>query len=299
MKRRKMPYEKKRKLLGAVFVIPWTVGFIYFFLVPLIYAFIFSFNDLRILETGIEYTPIWFKNYIDAFTTDTTFVILITRSLPGILFQLPMIVLFSLFLSLILNVKFRGRIYVRAIFFLPVIIASGVIINILTNDSISSSMMSGETGSMLFRGIEFQSMLVNFGLPGSIIEAIMSIVNGVFELIWKSGVQTLLFLSALQSVPVSVYEAADTEGATAWEKFWKITFPLISPQMILCIFYTIVDTSTDYSNLIIRYISSLARQQQFSHSSALSIIWFLIVAVVVGIAFLIMRNKVEYMEDRG
>lgn len=299
MKRRKMPYEKKRKLLGAVFVIPWTVGFIYFFLVPLVYAFIFSLNDLRILETGIEYTPIWFKNYIDAFTTDTTFVILITRSLPGILFQLPMIVLFSLFLSLILNVKFRGRIYVRAIFFLPVIIASGVIINILTNDSISSSMMSGETGSMLFRGIEFQSMLVNFGLPGSIIEAIMSIVNGVFELIWKSGVQTLLFLSALQSVPVSVYEAADTEGATAWEKFWKITFPLISPQMVLCIFYTIVDTSTDYSNLIIRYISSLARQQQFSHSSALSIIWFLIVALVVGIAFLVMRNKVEYMEDRG
>jgi ABC-type sugar transport system permease subunit len=294
-----MPYEKKRKLLGAVFVIPWTVGFIYFFLVPLVYAFIFSLNDLRILETGIEYTPIWFKNYIEAFTTDTTFVILITRSLPGILFQLPMIVLFSLFLSLILNVKFRGRIYVRAIFFLPVIIASGVIINILTNDSISSSMMSGETGSMLFRGIEFQSMLVTFGLPGSIIEAIMSIVNGVFELIWKSGVQTLLFLSALQSVPVSVYEAADTEGATAWEKFWKITFPLISPQMVLCIFYTIVDTSTDYSNLIIRYISSLARQQQFSHSSALSIIWFLIVALVVGIAFLVMRNKVEYMEDRG
>lgn len=299
MKKRRMPYEKKRMWLGAIFVIPWTIGFIYFFLVPLIYAFVFSLNDMRILETGIEYTSIGFTNYISAFTTDTTFIILMTQALPRILFQLPMIVLFSLFLSLILNVKFRGRIYVRAIFFLPVIIASGVIINILTNDSISSSMMSGETGSMLFRGIEFQSMLFNFGLPGSVINAIMTIVNGVFELIWKSGVQTLLFLSALQSVPASIYEAADTEGATAWERFWKITFPLISPQMILCIFYTIVDTSTDYSNLIIRYISSLARQQQFSHSSALSIIWFVIVALVVAIAFLMMRNKVEYMEDRG
>lgn len=247
----------------------------------------------------MQYTFVGTKNYMNAFLSDVIFPIQLPITLQTVALQMPLILVFSMFLALLLNSKFKGRTIVRGIFFLPVIIASGVIINILTTETLATNMMSGQRASMLFEGIEFQKVLVSLGLPIPVIETIMKVVNGIFELIWKSGVQIVLLLAGLQSVPQSVYEAADIEGATAWERFWKVTVPIVSPQIILCIFYTIIDTSTDYSNLVIRYIRRLADTQNFEMSATIACIWFFIVMAFVGLVFLLIRKHIYYMDDRG
>jgi ABC-type glycerol-3-phosphate transport system permease component len=141
-------------------------------------------------------------------------------------------------------------------------------------------------------------MLLNFGIPANIVQSLMMVINGIFELVWKSGVQILLMLSGLQSIPSTVYEAAEIEGATAWEIFWKITVPMVSPIIILCAFYTVVDVSTDYSNQIILHIRNIASNLRLSEASTLSNIWFLIIITLIGLVFLIAGRKVYYRDDK-
>jgi len=292
---KKMPYERKKKWVGFFFIAPWLLGFIYFFLIPFIYSFVYSVCDVKIGENGIIYKFVGLLNYQNTTTTDVAFKLRLTYSLSQMAYQIPLTLVFSIFLAIILNSKFKGRMFVRGIFFLPVIIASGIIINILNSGGVSGG-MSGDKTSALFQGIQFGEMLLNFGTPPNIVDILMRVINNIFELVWKSGVQTILLLSGLQAVPETVYEAADIEGATAWEIFWKITIPMISPMIILCAFYTIVDVSTDYSNVTVLYIREVARKMQLSYGATMSNIWFAIIIAVIGLLFLLVGKKVYYQD---
>lgn len=294
---KKMPYERKKKWVGFLFISPWLLGFIYFFLIPFIYSFVYSVCDVKIGEHGIIYKFVGLFNYQNTLTTDVAFKLRLTYSLSQMAYQIPLTLVFSIFLAIILNSKFKGRMIVRGIFFLPVIIASGIIINILNSGGVSGGMSSDKT-SALFQGIQFGEMLLNFGTPPNIVDILMRVINNIFELVWKSGVQTILLLSGLQAVPETVYEAADIEGATAWEIFWKITIPMISPMIILCAFYTIVDVSTDYSNITVLYIREVARKMQLSYGATMSNIWFVIIIAIIGLLFLLVGKKVYYQDDK-
>lgn len=288
-----LSYEKKKSLVGYLFLIPWAVGAFFFLLWPLFESVLYSIGNLRIgQDYGVEITG--FQHYIKAFTEDSTFIPLLTSSLPPVLYQVPIIVLLSLFLALLLNRKFFGRTVIRGVFFLPIIIANGIVISILNGDVFSSNLMANASVSRLFNsealGLFFGEMqgaqdLMNF---------VTGFVDSIFSLLWKSGIQTLLFITALQSIPVSMYEAAKMEGGTAWEIFWKITFPMVSSTILLNIVYTVIDTFSDPGNRIVKYVNDFARMGDFNYSSALIWIYTLIILVFVGLCYLIVNRFVYY-----
>lgn len=295
--RRAMPYSSKKKWVGFLCILPWFVGFVYFFLVPFVYAFIYSISDISVADGSFAVKLVGFQQYLNAFTTDTSFLRSLSSALGSMVLQIPMILVFSMCLALILNSEIKGRTFIRGVFFLPVIIASGVIIFILNQDTVAGSMMSGSKSSALFQSIEFGKLLTSMGVPKEVRTMILNAINGIFNLVWKSGVQTLLLMTGLHSVPKYVHEAACIDGASGWERFWKITFPMVSPILSLCAFYTVVDASKDNSNVLVRYISEYAMRAQLSYSSMLSIVWCAIILVFVAAVSLLTRRFVFREND--
>lgn len=288
-----LSYEKKKSLVGYLFLIPWAVGAFFFLLLPLFESVLYSIGELRIgQDYGVEI--IGFKYFIKAFTEDSTFIPLLSGSLPPLLYQVPIIVLLSLFLALLLNRKFFGRTVIRGVFFLPIIIANGIIISILNGDVFSNNLMADASASRLFSS---EALGLFFGeMQGAqdLISFVTGFVDNIFNLLWKSGIQTLLFITALQSIPVSMYEAAKMEGGTAWEIFWKITFPMVSSTILLNVIYTVIDTFSDPGNRIVKYVNDFARMGDFNYSSALIWIYTLIILVLVGLCYLIINRFVYY-----
>ena len=288
-----MSYEKKKSLVGYLFLIPWAVGAFFFLIWPLFESVLYSIGDLRIgQDYGVEITG--FQHYIKAFTEDSTFLPLLTGSLPPVLYQVPIIVLLSLFLALLLNRKFFGRTVIRGVFFLPIIIANGVVISILNGDVYSGNLMANASVSNMFNSEMLGLFFAELQGMQDLLNLVIGFVDSIFNLLWKSGIQTLLFITALQSIPVSMYEAAKMEGGTSWEIFWKITLPMVSPTILLNIVYTIIDTFSDPGNRIVKYVNDFARAGDFNYSSALIWIYTLIILVIVGLCYLIINRFVYY-----
>ena len=294
-----MPYERRKSLNGFLFCLPWVIGLIYFFTLPFFEAIVYSLSRISFSPTGIRLSFIGLNNYMSAFSSDTAFLRSMTDAAYTTIYQLPMILVFSMCLSLTLNTRFVGRTFVRGIFFLPVIIASGVVMNVLNGDTVSTSMMSGSRSSVLFQGIEFGQMLLKMGMPDKLADTLMNVVNGIFALVWRSGVQTLLLVSGLQSVPKMVYESAQIEGATSWEIFWKITLPLISPIVVLTTFFTLIDLATSSSNQMVRLVLTASRNAKLDYSAMSSLSWSAVVLLVAGVLLVLFRKHIYYMDDRG
>lgn len=294
---KKLSYERKKSFAGWVFISIWVIGFIYYFIIPFIYAFIFSVSEIS-YGNGMMLKYKGFGYYFSVIKETPAFIRALYDSFMLIFWQIPLVTVFSIFMAILLNAKFRGRAAFRTLFFLPVIIASGMLITLLSTSSGFGGAMSSATTPM-FSGIKFQDFLVMTGFPNEVVTQIMSIVNGIFGVVWRSGVQILLFLAGLQAIPASLYEAARVEGATGWEIFWKITFPLISPTTILCIFFTIVDMSNDSSISVVNYIRLTVKKAQFSTSSTMSIIWFFVIGILAGLIFFFTRKHIYYMDDKG
>lgn len=294
-----MPYEKEKSLVGFLFILPWLVGAIWFFVIPFIDSFLYSFNDVKIVTGELQSTFVGWKNYEKAFTGDPSFLKILYDTLYRIWYEILSVIVFSCFLALLMNGKYKGRILVRGIFFLPVIIASGVIMQVFTYSNVTNGMLSGSPQTAMFQGVEFTTLLLDMGLPDGFVGVIGQIINSLFSLIWRSGVQTILLLAGLQSVPKTAYEAAQMEGATSWECFWKITFPMISPIFVLTSFYTVIDLSNDSGHIIVQYIYDWSNKMDLSYASTLANIWFVIIMVCVAIVFLFSRKKVFFMEDMG
>lgn len=294
-----LPYEKKKRLAGFLFVSIWLVGFFNFFVIPFITAFVYSFSKVQTKPGLMQLDPVGLQNYLTVLLNTPDFIIRLTATLQDMVWQIPCTIFMSLFLSMVLNSKFRGRMFMRSVFFLPVIISSGVVMNIIVNANVDygGSMMS--TTSALFQGVSFERVLLDMRFPLEVVSQIMMVINGVFRLIWRGGVQILLFLAGLQAIPHTLYEAADVEGATKWESFWKITFPILSPTTILVTYYTIVDYGSDGSNFVVLSIREAARKARLDISATMSVIWFLIIIAIAGLVLFLTRKRVYFMDDRG
>lgn len=295
--RKILSYEKKKRRYGYLFILPWFIGTISFFLVPVVQSFLFSISEINYKQTGgyeLVFEGIGLKNYIEAFTGDPYFPIFLSESFQALVRDVPIILLFSLFIAVLLNQKFFGRTFVRGIFFLPVIIANGIIISILNGDVLSQTILASQSSSQIFEADFLKQLLLDSGWNETFIRTITSTVDSIFNLIWKSGIQILIFLAGLQTVSPSMYEAAKMEGATGWESFWKITFPMISPMIILNLVYTIIDGFMDYSLRIMTYINSNQVNLKLEYAAAMAWIYFIMVFVVVGIVYLIINRFVFY-----
>ena len=185
----------------------------------------------------------------------------------------------------------------RVIFFLPVIIMSGAIIEILSTDYLSSQIMSGETSSGLLQGIGSYEILLSMGIPYQLVETVIPYVYDIFNLVWNAGVQILIFLAGLQTVPKQLYESASLEGCTAWESFWKITFPLMSPMIFMNLIYSIIDFSTTSTNPVIQLVNAQTANMNFGYAAGLTWMYLLVVLAVVGMVYWLLSRRIVYMGE--
>lgn len=283
---KRLRYETKKKWIGFAFAVPWVIGFITFFLVPMIISIRFSISNVSPGVAGIDYEYIGFGNFKYLFVSDPDFTVTMMKTVGAVFKDLLLVIAFSIFMALILVQNFRGRLLARTMAFLPVIVASGAVLGIINGDSYSGQMMQGESSQINLSVLS--EILENTGLASDTISSVVSAVSGIFEVVWKCGIQTLIFMAGLQAIPVSVKEAAKVEGATSWEFFWKITFPMLLPMLQLNVIYTIINSFTDSSNTIIERIFNLNSQLNYSYSSAIAWTYFAIVFVLIGIIYAVL-----------
>lgn len=296
----KIPYERRKALYGYGFIALWFFGAIYFFMMPVIQSIIYSFCD-TIPNTdggGMSLDFVGIKNYKDALTVHPSYSRALPEVLQGTLLKTPLILVFSIFIAIILNQKFKGRTLARAIFFLPVIIATGPVIDII-NGNMDSAGTNG--GSEQFNSLfetdlvgELLTFLGIYNISEKLTEIINTLTSDIFNLVWNSGIQILLFLSALQTIPFSAKEAAQMEGATSWEYFWKITLPYISPMIVASLVYTIVDSFVDPQNQVMEIVLGMGKNWEFGYQAAMLWLYFAIVAVALGIVIAIVNKFVYY-----
>lgn len=259
LKKPRLSLSQKRTINGYLFILPWLVGFLAFYVRSLFMTVQFSLSELTmdVINGGYQLEWVGIENYLYAFTVHGSFKQILTTSVGDMLIDVPLIIFFSLFMALMLNREFKGRTIVRAIFFLPVILNAEAIVEaietatamVATGVSASSAEMEAESVGM---GMSYYiDLFGNLMIPRQLLEYIVGAVDRITGIISASGVQIVIFIAALQSIPGSLYEVAKIEGATAYETFWKVTFPMVMPHIITNIVYTVVDSfiSSDVVNL--------------------------------------------------
>ena len=293
-----IPYERRKALYGLGFISVWAIGSIYFFIMPLVKSLIYSFYDTKVGPGGLQLSNFGLHNYIDAFRHDQDFSQALVNMLKDTALKTPLILIFSIFIAVVLNQKFKGRTFARSVFFLPVIIATGPVINIINGNMDTGGYAGGaEQFSTMFETNLVDQLLNYLGImdiSDSLTEMINSLTTEIFNLVWSSGIQILLFISALQTIPTSAKEAAQMEGATAWEYFWKITIPYISPMILTSLVYTIIDSFVDPANEVMTIVLNKASNWEHGYSAAMAWSYFAIVGIVLAIVVAIINKFVYY-----
>ena len=290
--RKPISYETKKNYIGYAFIAIWIFGFIYLTVLPLANSLIYSFSEVTIENGYVDTTWVGFANYYEAFVTDSTFLPALWNTFSSVIVQTPLIVIFSLIMAIMLNQEFKGRTAFRAVFFLPVIVAGSLVVDTITGSSMMGALMSGNVGNGgLFQSDFISELLQETNMNADLINEINTLVNNIFNLTWQSGIQILIFLAALQSVEGTLYEVAKVEGATAWETFWKVTFPMIMPMVVLNLLYTVIDNYTSYSSEVMKLVQDYSQRVMIDYSSALAWVNFLVVFLVVMIIYVVFNAK--------
>ncbi|HAL74291.1 MAG TPA: sugar ABC transporter permease [Clostridiales bacterium] len=301
--KRKQMLVTRRNRYGYLFVAPFAIGLILFILLPIIQSIVFSLSDLNLTLTGYELDFAGLKSYNRALFIDANIRRLIVNALIQTFTDLPVILAFSFFAALLLKNPFPGRSLARAIFFLPVIMVSGVIASIDSANLTLATMMNRNTADLIngtsgsFSANKMILSLFNDAIPATILAFLGRAVDGIFDVIMASGLQIIIFIGGLNTISASIYEASSIEGATAWESFWKITFPIMGPYLLLNTIYTIIDSFINIKNPLILTIQNyLLSFSEFSFGSAISWIYFGLVLMIIGIAMAILSKRVFYYD---
>ena len=289
--------RKKEAMYGYLFISPWIIGFLALFLRPLITSVKYAFSKVTFTPQGVTTVFVGLQNFKSPFASDAYFIP--KTFAPGISsfwYEASLVCIFSLFIALLLNQKFHGRTFARALFFLPVIIASGVVIQILRYNGMDTDLET--ENSFVFSSDGLSVLLASIGFPDKIREMFEQISNRIFDIVWLSGIQIILYLSGLQSIPRSEYEAAQIEGATAWECFWKITWVRVSPMTLVVVIYSIVDSFTNVSNKMIKWTYEAYVNNDLGVSSAMGwLVCTIAFVVLVVVGGLISRHVFYVNED--
>lgn len=300
--KRKRSLSQRRAMKGFIFILPWLIGFIWFYVRSMVMTLQFSFSEMTV-NPGGGYTLdfVGLDNFIYAFRAHATYKQVLTTSIGNMLIDVPLITFFSLFMAMLLNRKFKGRTLVRAIFFLPVILNSDAIGAAM---DLARSMMSGgisnsaselaEAASGSGVSVEYYiQMFTSLGLPETIIQYISGAVGRISDIINASGVQIIIFIAALQSIPGSMYEVAKIEGATAYETFWKVTFPMVMPHIITNVVYTVVDSFTRSDVVELAYTTAF-KYFNYGLSSVFSLVSTIVTCLILVIVCRLIQKRTFY-----
>jgi ABC-type sugar transport system permease subunit len=294
--------EGKNAVTGYMFILPFVIGLLAFMFLPILESLRMVFSDVNInlVKNGFSMDFSGMDNIKRVLMIDPEFNRLLVEEIGRMLLIVPAVIIFSLFAALILNQEFKARGFVRAVFFLPVILSSGIMIGLETNNTLLSSMAEiikeGNQMKSSITGV-LEDILVTEGAASDFMAYIFNIVNQIYNIAMASGIQIIIFLSALQTIPPSMFEAAKMEGATSWECFWKITFPMVSSLILVNVVYSVVDYFIRTDNRVMEKIRvTMMQRMEYGFSTAMAWIYFLAVIIIIGIAMSLISRKVYYYE---
>jgi len=317
-KRKSSSLIERRDRLGWVFILPFLIGLVFLYASVIWESFTYSFAQYNVIPAikggGYSLTFVKFENFseilfkvVEGDTEGKTYIEMIFTSFASQIVEIVIIVMFSLFIAVLLNQKMIGRTAFRAIFFIPVVVGAGIIAKIdATASEILDSMASldgidmgtangGEGSSGLVSAMDVNMLLGSLGLPTTFTDMIVGLVESIYSIVNRAGVQMLIFLSGLQSISPAIYESCSIDGASGWESFWKITFPMLSPMILVNAFYTIIDSFTAESNEVMQAIIAISPNGVPSGTqSALAWTYFGIVIVALLLVALLFKNFVFY-----
>lgn len=302
MKKPRLSLSQKRVVNGYLFILPWLVGFLVFYVRSLFMTIQFSLSELSmdVVKGGYQLTWVGLENFKYAFTVHGSFKQILTTSVMDMVIDVPLIIFFSLFMALLLNRKFAGRTIVRAIFFLPVILNADAIVEaiematMMVAGGVSASSAEIAADSTAGMGMAYYiDLFGNMMIPEEILEYIVGAVARITGIISASGVQIVIFIAALQSIPGSLYEVAKIEGATGYETFWKVTFPMVMPHIITNIVYTVVDSFISSDVVDLAYDTAFS-QLNYGLSSVFSLVSTVVTVVILVVVCGFIQRKTFY-----
>lgn len=281
-------YDKQKKIWAIIFLTPWILGFVFIYLVPMVTSFVYSFFHLESTVDGLVLTWVGFQNYYNSLQVeaigDTIFKAEMLTTIQEVLINIPVIIIFSLFISVILNAEFKGRAIARAIFFIPVILNSAAVVSALSRGEAMSEILAGD--GVISQVFDLENYLMRAGLTLGMIGFITGLISRIYSILALAGVPILLFLASIQSIPRHLYEAAEIEGATQYEMFWLITLPNVKPHLMTVSIFILIDTFV--SSPLSKYIDRL-KQTQWGLRAAMS--WLYVVVVILLLVVLVIVSK--------
>ena len=303
MKKRKVGLMGRRAIYGYLFILPFIIGFIFFMVKPLVQSLMMSLSDVTISTNGFELVYNNFANFKKAFLVDAEFNRMLAEGIGMMVYRSIATVVFSFFVALLLNQNFKGRTLARSIFFLAVILSSGVLVGLENNNSLMAQIKdtieeAGNANSItqVLERILVPSAQGLSGISSKTFKLVFEIIDSIYDVAMASGIQIIIFLSGLQTISPSMYEAAQMEGCTAWESMCKITIPMVSPLLPVCWVYTIVHFFMKSDNQIMTKINDNMLALAYGFSSAMAWIYFVICMALIGLSSLII-SKVVYNYD--
>ena len=309
-KRKIASLDRRKARAGWIFVLPFVLGFILIYLPMVVDSIKYSFYNIEVLRGGgFEIIPVGWTHYRNALLDDPDFAQILVTGLLDMIFDIPMILIFSLFMAVLLNQKMVGRAAFRAIFFIPVILSTGLMESIEAQNIMGDYMDSAEgiddgsgssAASDLVSAMDIEALFSGMAVGQGLVEYVVVAINRIYDIVNRSGVQMLIFLAGLQSISPAIYESVQIDGASAWETFWKITFPMISPMILVNAVYTVIDSFTA-ENAVMTYINSIATEipnMGSAISAAMSWIYFLMVIAILGVLVAVLSAYTFYQRKK-
>ena len=287
----KLTFAKRKRLSGYVFLSPWLLGAIFFLVFPFTFSLILSFSKMNANNfSTVKLAGL--INYKKAFVSDVKFLPTFYKVIVDMVINTPMIVIFALIAAIFVSREIKGRGFFRAVFFLPVLLGSGFVMQALLGQNVQSDAMN------VARGILMPEQLKLY-LGNELTQYISEFFSRITDVMWSSGVQIIILLAGVQAIPTALYEVARVDGATEWEMFWKITLPMMAPILLLTIVYTIVSSFGKQSEMMDYIISKSFGSDipEFTFSAAMGWIYFIFILLVLGLVFLIMRRSVQRVSE--
>lgn len=296
----RLPNQKQKYIWGILFTVPWLIGMLLFFLPSFFQSIWWSFNSVTPSSNGLVFQFVGFDNYISLFRSyvingNQVFSVQLYLFIQDLFIDLPIIIIFSILIAVFLSKPFKGHTIIKAIFFIPVIYNFTLISDTLTSGF--GQYIDSSTGADQMFVQQLSSFFLEIGIGGSLIEIILQAVDRIFMIINLSGIQILIFIAAIQSIPNHLYEAAKIEGASKYVMFWKITISMITPFILTAAVYTVIDSFTRAP--IYAFLDHAMNQNRYGLAAGISISYFLINIAIIGIVFLMMRKRVFYYDDKN
>ena len=286
-----MKYEKKRSFWGVILLLPWLIGVISFFLIPLLQTFYYSFFEMEMLRGGgFDFVFVGLENFKTNLMVDPDFNGEIITAVGNALKNVPIQIFVSLFIAILLNGEYKGRGFFRLVFFVPIILATGI-----TTVELTDITMEADTAQKFVNTEFIMSIISSSGIPAEIINYITLFVNDIFEVVTTAGVQILIFLSGLQSISPSLYESAKIEGCTKFEEFCKITLPMVSPMILVAMIYSLAESFAAEA-ITDTMKTTIFTNGQYGLGSSMNAIYFVVCLFVVLVATAIVSKGVFYYD---